>query len=589
MADVVGINGIDILNIAAYNGTLRTNIAKFRGYDNLIEGDFYTGSLVNRYDPFFYTSGLLLDSGSSPVDNDITIDGATYVGIGASHFSFDGINDSGISENQTITNLAIRSNEFDHEPWRFSNTVATNAWTWTGSQAGYDGTEDAWVANKPTTANQYLKQDCVVVGNEYTFSGYFKAGDLKIINFFFGTPVIRWDLTTGQIYSWFRSVSNYNSVDVGNGWWYLYFTFTASSTAIQFQIRDENNQLATGSAYMQDIQVVAGANVKPYVERGANALVQSNDFSKNEWSKINLSTTGGQPGYDGSNNAWRIQSTAEVTSARLQQDVTISGDYTFSVYAKAGNTGAIGLRSNNSSTITWFDLNNGTKYSGLFQGTITPVGNDWYRIKIKHISCTSIRFYISDTPGAYSISDGKNLFLQDAQLENGEELTAYDDVTTVGYSTPIITENHSMGVWVKWDELSGTQIPFGKYDENEENPIGVMFYTDSDVLYYKSNNGTTSQATQVMTVSTNEWYYLCVSHDLDGNVNVWVGDSTGFNQKVTSATHPIITDGTVVDVRYGDATSLMKGDISNAHTYSENVSEENWENNWVNQKALYGY
>lgn len=586
MADIGGINGIDILNIAAYNGTLRTNIAKFQGFENRIEGDFYTGSLINRYSPFGYTSGLLLDSASI---NDITIDGATHVGIGAQHFSFDGVNDSAVSEIETITNLAIRSNEFDQSPWRFSNTVAANEWSWTGSQAGYDGTEDAWVANKPNTVNQYFKQDCVVVGNEYTFSAYCKAGDLSIVNFFFGTPVIRWDLTTGNTYSWVRSVSNYGSVDMGNGWWYLYFTFTASSTAIQFQVRDANNQLATGSAYFQDIQVTAGATLKSYVDRGANQLLQSNNFDISPWSLVNLAATEGQSGYDGSTDAWKIQSTTSATSARLQQDVTISGKYVYSVYAKAGNTGALGLRSNNSSTITWFDLDNGTKYSGLSSGTITPVGNDWYRVSIQHQSCTSVRFYISDTPGAYSVSDAKYIYLQDAQLEDGETLTTYDDVRTAGTTTPELPEdgNFSMGVWVRWDELSGFQIPFGKYNENLE---GALFYVNSNQLYYRGETFDSAIDSQlIMTVSENEWYYVCSSHDEDGNVSVWVGDSDGFNKKVDNVSTEIILPFITADVRYGDATYYHKGDLSNAHFYNENVSEVNWEANWVNQKALYGY
>ena len=72
-------------------------------------------------------------------------------------------------------------------------------------------------------------------------------------------------------------------------------------------------------------------SVKPEIVE--NLLTYSNDFSNASWVEINdiyLTLTSGQNGYDGSSDAWLYEKSAG-TYQRLEQDVTLSGVWTFSV------------------------------------------------------------------------------------------------------------------------------------------------------------------------------------------------------------------------------------------------------------------
>ena len=72
-----------------------------------------------------------------------------------------------------------------------------------------------------------------------------------------------------------------------------------------------------------------------------NLLLQSNSFDTT-WATSDSSVTSGQAGYDGTNNAWTLQSTSTNASSVVQSP-TSSGVHTLSVYAKAGTVNFIRL------------------------------------------------------------------------------------------------------------------------------------------------------------------------------------------------------------------------------------------------------
>jgi len=91
-----------------------------------------------------------------------------------------------------------------------------------------------------------------------------------------------------------------------------------------------------------------------YIEKGReNLLKYSNTFnqtgnSSTGWS-INANTggtlptvTSGQTGYDGSSDAWLLDS-ANDNYCRIEQDPTYTGVFTFSIYAKAGTANYMNL------------------------------------------------------------------------------------------------------------------------------------------------------------------------------------------------------------------------------------------------------
>jgi len=167
-------------------------------------------------------------------------------------------------------------------------------------------------------------------------------------------------------------------------------------------------------------------------ERG-NQLLQSNQFSNASWLKeIGASVTSGQSGYDGTNNAWLLN-TDGTQYARLRQTLSSSGVKTFSLYAKAGTLDWIGLYNGGGTGSAFFDLSNGVTGnigSGAINASIISIGGGWYRCEYAFSeSITDIRIYLTGANGTFTTTAG-NIYIQDAQLEQGLVATDYIETTT---------------------------------------------------------------------------------------------------------------------------------------------------------------
>jgi len=80
-------------------------------------------------------------------------------------------------------------------------------------------------------------------------------------------------------------------------------------------------------------------------------------------------------------DAWLLESTATATSAYLKQNISNSGVYTMSVYAKAGTSDWVSLLTAGSQS-AYFDLANGvlgSATSNVVDSNIESIGNGWYR------------------------------------------------------------------------------------------------------------------------------------------------------------------------------------------------------------------
>ena len=168
------------------------------------------------------------------------------------------------------------------------------------------------------------------------------------------------------------------------------------------------------------------------IEKGReNLLLQSNQFDTT-WVTSNTSVTSGQSGYDGSSDAWLLNSTT-TGSPRIQQIVSSSGVSTYSVYAKAATDDFVQLRafmSPSGDASIWIDLSNGVivNSSGAAKVTsnIESIGSGWYRCSLTFNGTLShLRIYPASAFGTYSTS-GNGVYIQDAQLEQGLVATEYD-------------------------------------------------------------------------------------------------------------------------------------------------------------------
>ena len=168
------------------------------------------------------------------------------------------------------------------------------------------------------------------------------------------------------------------------------------------------------------------------IEKGReNLLLQSNQFDTT-WVNANSVETSGQTGYDGSSDAWLLTKTG--VSGRITQTISVSGVFTYSIYAKADTSNWILLyKTGTGEGGRFFDLENGVIGSSIatapIDSKIESIGNGWYRCSIVGNSATAAVVYVADSNGSATGSSG-SIYIQDAQLEVGLVATDYIETTT---------------------------------------------------------------------------------------------------------------------------------------------------------------
>ena len=169
-----------------------------------------------------------------------------------------------------------------------------------------------------------------------------------------------------------------------------------------------------------------------YIEKGyENLLLQSNSFDTT-WTTSNASVTGGQAGYDGSNDAWVLEKTN--SSGSILQSVSANNLTTFSVHAKAATNSWLRFNIVGRANV-FINLSNGD--IGQIQGTagITATainaGGGWYRCSFTYNTATTfqVSIIVADSDGSTSSPTG-SIYIQDAQLNQGLVAYPYLETTT---------------------------------------------------------------------------------------------------------------------------------------------------------------
>ena len=167
-----------------------------------------------------------------------------------------------------------------------------------------------------------------------------------------------------------------------------------------------------------------------YIEKAVvNLLLQSNTFNTT-WLSSGTTETGGQAGYDGTNDAWLLQRN-DGNARFVYQTTAFNSLTTFSVYAKAGNVDWLFL-SNGVGENHYFDLANGVLGSTgtAIDATIESAGNGYYRCSIVIANGTEVRIFPAVSDGGVSGLVGANIYIQDAQLNYGLVAQEYQETTT---------------------------------------------------------------------------------------------------------------------------------------------------------------
>jgi hypothetical protein len=273
-------------------------------------------------------------------------------------------------------------------------------------------------------------------------------------------------------------------------------------------------------------------DVNGLIEKGReNLLLQSNQFDTTWDNQLGVggSITGGQAGYDGTNNAWLIEKD-NTSYRRIQQSVSTSGVFTYSVYAKAGTTSIFNLRVvSASSERVEFDLSNGTIVfnQNEIDAKIESVGNGWYRCSItRNEAITLVQIYVewNETIG------GKNIYIQDAQLEAG--LVATDYIET-GAST---AQEGILEDMPRLDYSGGGSCPALLLEPQRTNVITQSEYFESwnnnDILFdfgYSAPDGTNS-AYKITKNGTQAYLYLTGISAADDSRSIYARTTSGTGQ-----------------------------------------------------------
>lgn len=367
-------------------------------------------------------------------------------------------------------NLLLQSNTFSDAAWIGSNTTRTSG------QVGYDGSNNAWLYEKQSTYSS-IRQD-INYNGVGTYSVYVKAGTLDWIRMGSSTGVISawFDVQNGVVGFIGSSVVKAKIESVGNGWYRCSIAFNGSISRVEILGTEGNGTFnpSSGSVYIQDAMLNQGLVAYPYIETTTAPVAGGilEDMPRLDWSgscpslllepsRTNLfphseyfgswilfrdllipnSTTSPE----GIVNAYRFEETATTGEHTIRSafPMTAGLNYVASVFVKAGELTSITLLSSIparwSADTTTFSLSpTGSVISG--NGTIEPVGNDWYRCSIQGpciLSSSSTGLEIRTINGAGTAGDG--LYIYGAQVEEGSYPTSY--IPTYGVSQTRLGDN----------------------------------------------------------------------------------------------------------------------------------------------------
>ena len=384
------------------------------------------------------------------------------------------VNKDGYIEKERV-NLLLQSNSFSNAVWNKSN------YNLTSGQSGYDGSNDAWLIDKLTTANDYVKQSGISSSGVATASVYAKQGtadDMMIYTDAVAYSVF--NLSTGSVtFSLGTGLIAADIEDIGNDWYRCSITVT-NLTQVYFKPTDGTNN-TTGSIYIQDAQLEQGLVATDYIETttapvyaGLTDNMPRLDYSGGaecgayllEPSRTNIApgsehfgglsiigspvrTPNATISPEGVKNAYAISVSGGSARLRSTNIPYANGDsYCFSVYAKANGTSTFNMIHQNNKFNVRIDLSNQTYTPNgtndwLDDVDIVPFGNGWYRCVV----------YITMDANAITgtaeiqLLDGDSVYVYGLQIEQGSYPSSYiptygstqtraADVSTVSKTLP---------------------------------------------------------------------------------------------------------------------------------------------------------
>lgn len=386
-------------------------------------------------------------------------------------------------------NLVLQSNSFDLSPWG-------GAALREGSQAGYDGTNNAWLITKTGSFGSITQT--VDYSGIQSFSAYLKAGDSTWVRITRGGKTMYFDLANGGAGSFntYSAIGTPYMESVGNGWYRCIWTLSPASTNLVIYPAESDGDASgtSGSIYIQGVQVNQGTAVYPYVESAATAaksttifedqpridhngnngfiLIEPQQTNIVPWSEYmtpilsyntyNYNTETSPEGY---RNATTLKLGIDASPERHRSLFNINAEtgkyYTFSVFFKEADAQWIQLLGQTSSSVFTanvyanFELRAGYKSNvgtDVYNADIINYGNGWYRCSItaKSQAAGTGYFEILTTNNADSGRYPRYqntvpldyVYLYGAQIEQGKIASSY--IPTYGTTSTRLKETATL-------------------------------------------------------------------------------------------------------------------------------------------------
>ena len=523
------------------------------------------------------------------------------------------------------TNLVLQSNTFS-TTWTNVNSTETSG------QAGYDGTNNAWLLTDNATNGIHVLRQTPSTTGLVTLSVYAKAGTL---NWMF----LRGVQSSANVRAWFNlSTGTIGTVDangtakmesVGNGWYRCSLTIANMQSGFEVYIATASGDNVEGyigsgqSIVIQNCQYEQGDIATDYIPtttaavsvgpvsnvprldylgsscprlllepQRTNLALYSENFDNAAWTKTNTTATANAAtSPDGYTNAESILDNSTSGQHRVENAISSSiatgQTVAISFFAKKNTHDWCQVTSGGQTNDQWASFNLATgavgNTSASANAKIENYGNGWYRLSIAATTTANNAILASifsltnntnaNTRSPSYVGTGGGVYIYGAQIEAGSYASSY--VNTLSASVTRVADAASKtGISSLIGQTEGTIFLDFVYDA--ENTANERF---------SISDGTSAKRIFVVINTSKLLSFTCTNAGSD-QWNISTSLTVGQRYKIAGAYKANDIALYVNGVQIGTDAAASIPDCSNLYFANESGTTQEW-NNPTSQLLLF--